>query len=52
MFSNGIISNIISLILRDTCSNTDSENVSLIQRFVSDDQMLLKDCVIDSLIDI
>ena len=36
MFSNGIINNVISLVLRD--SDTDSENVSLIRRSVSDGQ--------------
>ena len=36
MFSNVIISNVISLVLRD--SDTDSQNVSLILRSVSDGQ--------------
>ena len=37
MFSNVIISNVISLVLRD--SDTDSENVSVIRRSVSDGQI-------------
>ena len=36
MFSNLIISNVISLVLRD--SDTDAEKVSLIRRSVSDGQ--------------
>ena len=39
MFSNVIINSVISLVLRD--SDTDSENVSLIQCSVSDGQKTL-----------